>query len=266
MGINRSNPNPYRTTFLKSHEGSLVIEHAEPPTDENGVRVKDAYLRPHKTKGEIWCEPIFNIEGIICDISISSFEYNVGGTEIEIESLDITLGDSDTGDLMKLTELLGSKQANSIFYCLPNIDPNLQTKIFAREYQAHTYLSVLQYQEQLGKWKAAKSMAKDDENYQVPPLEVVKFKGKEQWDDTARNEFFKEALRQWIEQYQDVLEANKNLVYGTRTNASPEDSTPPTNTASGTEDLDALLAGVKEVKSNEDVSNLIGEKGKRGKK
>lgn len=272
MGINRKNPNPYRSVFLKSHNGSLVIEHAEKPTDEDGNPIEKAYLRPHKTKGEIWCEPIWNIVGYICNIEVTDFTITLqNDVELTIENVEITLGDLETGEQMVLSELLGSKQANSIFYCLPNIDANLETKIFARSYQENTYLSILQLQENNTRWRAAKNIPKGDPNYEVPPLEMVKFKGKEQWDDTARNEFFKAELAKWKDKFADALESNREALLKARqdTPNSAEDKPKPEphdkKEKTGTEDLDSILEGVKDssVKSDENVGNLVGEKAKR---
>lgn len=228
------------TFYLKPYEDSLIMDLGPNYKPKDG---EDVLVRPHKTHGTTYYRKVRNVEGLIDDISIQRSTIKVAGEDIELENLVMVIKDFD-GAVFNIQMSWNTTAANSIMWLIGDdeypspINVQLPVKVWAKEYNGKTYISVLQ-QNKNGEWKMLKSPW-PKECDKIPLMEKIIVNRKEVWDSSARQEFFEACLQRW---------RSVNLLI-TPTNTFPVNKEPMRNPvmeealkpkSSGDPEFDALL-------------------------
>lgn len=155
-----------------------IVRQFQNPTERSVSRVNKAGRTVHEEFYDF-------IDGVITDIGIKSHdEYG--------KFWSVTLRDTDTGELQNLQFNYSSGYANGFLKALPNVDLGSKVKLAPSAKKegdkTKTTLFINQYNSAV-KW----FYTKDNPNG-LPPLQKVKVKGKETWDDSDAMEFLEKMV------------------------------------------------------------------------
>lgn len=143
-----------------------------------------AVARVNKNNVTVYEQQWNSLTAMITDISIRTSE-EFG------DQWDITL--RDVIEEYKLQIPISGRVANGFTFRLPNVD-------FTKEVEINTFIDKNDKPVLLLKQNGVtvKSAYTKDEPNNLPPLEVVVFKGKEQWDDTKQQAFIRNMVETTI--------------------------------------------------------------------
>jgi len=249
------------TMYLKVYDGTLIQDMGQNPERKENDGLE---IRPHKTLGQIYFRRIRNVEGYIVDLKLTRNPIKIGEGEIILENLDLTIGDkpdkSDCSALVSIQFIWGSRPANSVMYCMHNVNVKAPIRCWAKDWMGKTYFTIVQ-QNDKGEWKIVKSYWTKEDGM-VPPLELKKIRGKDVWDNTDQIEFFENELEKFRQanfvvesaktDYAPTSKARKTSALNMDTDQSIFNESVPMSDivlknakedkGSGDPDLDALLA------------------------
>jgi hypothetical protein len=186
MGLNNTNA---KTHYL-SIQGGKIAQRVPEATAFTRTRTLET--------GKVIHEQLYDsVEGIITGIKTRDGNYG--------KELHVTLAD-DAAYVLQLS--LSSGPASSLLKALPNVDPTKPLRIIPKvqEKDGVKRTALILSQDNAGvKWAFTKENPGD-----LPPMEKIKVKGKETWDDSKQLEYFEQMITDFAKKLTAIVPPVEN--------------------------------------------------------